>query len=64
MRLQQRRRQSRLALGYRAKVVPIGRRASRRILRVVHCYITNSSVKKRGDDDADPFKYFSTLHAS
>jgi hypothetical protein len=45
-------------------VAPAGRRASRRILRVVHCYTTNSSVKKSGDDDADRLKYFSVLHAS
>jgi hypothetical protein len=64
MRLQQRQRRSRLALGYRAKVASTRRHASRRISRVVHCYATNSFVKKSGDDDADPLKYFSALHAS
>jgi hypothetical protein len=40
------------------------RRASRRISRIMHYYTINSSVKKSGDDDADPLKYFSALHAS
>jgi hypothetical protein len=30
----------------------------------VHYYTTNSFVKKSGDDDADPLKYFSALHSS
>jgi hypothetical protein len=41
-----------------------GRCASKRISRVVHSYTTNSSIKNSGDDDADPLKYFSALHAS
>jgi hypothetical protein len=45
-------------------VAPAGRRASKRTSRVVHYYTTNSSVKKSGDDDADPLKYFSALHVS
>jgi hypothetical protein len=45
-------------------VVSAGRHASKRTSRVEHCYITNSSVKKSGDDDADLLKYFSALHAS
>jgi hypothetical protein len=44
--------------------VPVGRHASKRISRVMHYYTTNSSVKKTGDDDAHPLKYFTTLHAS
>jgi hypothetical protein len=31
---------------------------------VVHCYTINSFVKKCGDDDADPLKYFNALHTS
>jgi hypothetical protein len=31
---------------------------------VVYWYTTNSSIKRSGDDDADPLKYFNTLHAS
>jgi hypothetical protein len=45
-------------------VVLAGRRVSKRTSRVVHCYTTNSSVKKSDDDDADPLKYVNTLHAS
>jgi hypothetical protein len=30
----------------------------------MHCYTINTSVKKSGDDDVDPLKYFSTLHTS
>jgi hypothetical protein len=45
-------------------VVPIGRHASKRTSRVVHCYTTNCSTKKSGDDDAKSLKYFDALHAS
>jgi hypothetical protein len=45
-------------------VSPVGRHASKRTLRVVHCYTTNSSIKKSDDDDADPLKYFNALDAS
>jgi hypothetical protein len=44
-------------------VALVGRRASKRTSMVVHCYTTNSSAKKSGDDDADPLKYFNGLHA-
>jgi hypothetical protein len=44
--------------------VPTGRRVSRRTSRVVHCYTTNSSAKKSGDNDAESLKYFDVLHAS
>jgi hypothetical protein len=45
-------------------VAPVGRRASRRTSRLVHCYATNSSAKKSGDDDAESLKYFNALLAS
>jgi hypothetical protein len=45
-------------------VASAGRHASKRTSRVVHCYTKNSLVKKSGDDDAGPLKYFSALHAS
>jgi hypothetical protein len=45
-------------------VSPVGRHASKRTLKVVHCYTTNSSIKKSDNDDADPLKYFSALDAS
>jgi hypothetical protein len=38
-------------------VVPAGRHASRRTSRVVHCYTTNSSVKKSGDGDAESLQF-------
>jgi hypothetical protein len=38
--------------------VPIGRHASKRISKVVHCYTVNSSVKKSSDDDADTLAPF------
>jgi hypothetical protein len=34
-----------------------GRRASRRTSKVVHCYTTNSSVKKSGDDDVELLQF-------
>jgi hypothetical protein len=45
-------------------VAPAGRHALRRTSMVVHCYTTNSFVKKSGDDDVDLLKYSHTLHAS
>jgi hypothetical protein len=45
-------------------VAPAGKRASKRTLRVVHCYTINSSVKKSGDDDAESLEYLVDLHAS
>jgi hypothetical protein len=45
-------------------VVPAGKRSSRITSRVEHYYTINSFVKKSGDDDADPIKYFNALHAS
>jgi hypothetical protein len=38
--------------------MPIERHASRRTIMVVHCYTTNSFVKKSGDVDAKSLIFF------
>jgi hypothetical protein len=38
-------------------VAPTGRHASSRTSRVVHCYTTNSFIKKSGDGDAESLQF-------
>jgi hypothetical protein len=45
-------------------VVHVGKRALRKILRVVYCYTTKFFIRKSYDNDTDSLKYFNVISTS